>query len=59
MTEHIDTSGWFDEKERKNCPFNHTKICPHQLQDKNPIWCQVCVMLEMLNALELIRATQS
>ncbi|MBA7637890.1 hypothetical protein ES703_45539 [subsurface metagenome] len=41
------------------CPFNPSKTCPHQLHEKDPLWCQCCIMLEIVRALELIRATAS
>jgi len=57
--EHHDTSGWFDEKDPKKCPFDHTRVCPHQLFKSDPLWCQVCVLVELVNGLERLRATQS
>ncbi|MBA7644012.1 hypothetical protein ES703_51747 [subsurface metagenome] len=38
------------QEERKNCPFNHTRLCPHQLFQKDPIWCQCCILIEILKA---------
>ncbi|MBA7537273.1 hypothetical protein ES705_29540 [subsurface metagenome] len=48
-----------DIEDRKTCPFNHTRMCPHQLQNKDPMWCQLCIMEQLVKAVELIRATQS
>jgi len=39
-------------EERKKCPFNHTMMCPHQLQDKDPIWCQLCILAQLVKAIE-------
>lgn len=45
-------------EEREECPFNHTKMCPH-IGLKGALWCQVCVMSKILKEIKLLRVSQS
>lgn len=45
-------------EEREKCPWDHTRVCPHQLQDKDPMWCQLCIMALLTNEVKLIGVRQ-
>ena len=43
-------------EKRTECPYNHTRMCPHRLIGKDVIWCQVCVLTEILREIRLLSA---
>lgn len=41
-----------------DCPFNHTRMCPHHLYNKHMIWCTICILDQILKEMKLIGARQ-
>ncbi|GAJ15409.1 unnamed protein product [marine sediment metagenome] len=58
MTEELDDIEGLERSKERECPFNHTRMCPHGFT-QYPYWCTVCVLAEILREIKLIGARQN